>query len=68
MNELYPALQDKIQLLIDRCRQLEQENARLQASEQNWRSERAQLIEKNDLVRGKVESMINRLRALEQSR
>lgn len=68
MNELYPALQNKIQLLIDRCQQLEQENARLQACEQNWRSERAQLIEKNELVRGKVDTMINRLRALEQTR
>ncbi len=68
MNELYPALQNKIQLLIERCHRLEQENVRLQASEQNWRAERAELIEKNDLVRNKVDSMINRLRALEQSR
>ena len=38
----------------------------LLANEKAWREERAQLIEKNEMARHKVESMISRLKALEQ--
>ncbi|MCF5413746.1 TIGR02449 family protein, partial [Pseudomonas syringae] len=34
--------------------------------EKTWREERAQLIETNEIARQKVESMISRLKALEQ--
>lgn len=68
MNELYSALQDKLQMLVDRCQQLEQEKTQLQVNEKNWRTERAELIQKNEQVRTKIDTMINRLRALEQTR
>jgi cell division protein ZapB len=60
------ALTLKLGLLIQRVEQLKAQNRALLASEQLWREERAHLIEKNELARHKVESMISRLKALEQ--
>ena len=60
------ALTGKLELLIQRVERLKAQNRLLQASEQSWREERAHLIEKNEIARHKVESMILRLKALEQ--
>jgi len=60
------ALAAKLDLLIQRVEQLKAHNRQLLASEKSWREERAQLIEKNEMARHKVESMISRLKALEQ--
>ena len=61
-----PALTGKLELLIQRVERLKAQNRLLLASEQSWREERAHLIEKNEIARHKVESMILRLKALEQ--
>ncbi|KKO02197.1 hypothetical protein LCGC14_0110620 [marine sediment metagenome] len=58
-------LTDKVAQLIALCDQLQQQNKHLVAQERNWRDERMQLIEKNDLARQKVEAMILRLKSLE---
>lgn len=60
------ALANKIGDLITLCEQLDQENRSLKSAATDWQEEREQLIEKTELARGKVESMINRLKALEQ--
>ncbi|MBU0902761.1 TIGR02449 family protein [Pseudomonas spirodelae] len=60
------ALTTKLDLLIQRVEQLKAHNRQLLASEKAWREERSHLIEKNEMARHKVESMISRLRALEQ--
>ena len=60
------ALMARLELLIGRVEQLKSQNALLLAQEKTWREERAHLIEKNDIARRKVESMISRLKALEQ--
>jgi cell division protein ZapB len=60
------ALTSKLELLIQRVEQLKAQNRLLLASEKSWREERAHLIEKNEMARHKVESMISRLKALEQ--
>jgi cell division protein ZapB len=60
------ALMGKIELLIERVEHLNRQNALLLAQERTWREERAYLIEKNEVARRKVESMIVRLKALEQ--
>lgn len=60
------ALMARLELLINRVEQLKSQNALLLAQEKTWREERAQLIEKNEIARQKVESMISRLKALEQ--
>ena len=64
-NELQ-ALMGRFELLIERVEQLKRQNALLQAQEKSWREERAHLIEKNEVARRKIESMIVRLKALEQ--
>ncbi|SDU33596.1 cell division protein ZapB [Pseudomonas pohangensis] len=56
----------RFELLIQRLEQLKAHNRLLLANEKAWREERGQLIEKNELARQKVESMILRLKALEQ--
>ena len=56
----------RFELLIERVEQLKLQNALLVAQEKSWREERAHLIEKNEIAKRKVESMILRLKALEQ--
>lgn len=60
------ALTTKLDLLIQRVEQLKAQNRLLLTGEKAWREERAHLIEKNEMARHKVESMISRLKALEQ--
>ncbi|MES2869306.1 MULTISPECIES: TIGR02449 family protein [Pseudomonas] len=60
------ALMARLELLISRVEQLNRQNGLLIAQEKTWREERAHLIEKNEIARHKVESMISRLKALEQ--
>ena len=60
------ALMARLELLISRVEQLKSQNGLLLAQEKTWREERAHLIEKNEIARRKVESMISRLKALEQ--
>ncbi|AXQ50455.1 TIGR02449 family protein [Pseudomonas vlassakiae] len=56
----------RFELLIERIEQLKRQNALLVVQEKSWREERAHLIEKNEIAKRKVESMILRLKALEQ--
>ncbi|AIR88697.1 hypothetical protein LK03_05215 [Pseudomonas cremoricolorata] len=56
----------RFEILIERVEQLKRRNALLMAQEKSWREERALLIDKNEIARRKVESMIVRLKALEQ--
>ncbi|SFM64449.1 TIGR02449 family protein [Marinobacter zhejiangensis] len=60
------ALADKLDRLIERCKKLERDNAAMRELQDDWQRERAQLIQKNDLAKNKIEAMIGRLRALEQ--
>lgn len=60
------ALMARLELLITRVEQLKRQNGLLLAQEKSWRDERAHLIEKNEIARQKVETMISRLKALEQ--
>ncbi len=60
------ALEDRVDELIDLTNVLARENKALKTQQQNWTTERAKLIEKNELAKSRVESMITRLKALEQ--
>ena len=62
----WTALEQKVDELIELCAVLTRENRALRAQQQNWTAERAKLIEKNELAKSRVESMITRLKALEQ--
>ncbi|MCK7543955.1 TIGR02449 family protein [Marinobacter bryozoorum] len=59
------AMADKLDRLIERCRKLEQDNAAMRELQDEWHRERAQLIQRNDLAKNRIEAMIGRLRALE---
>ncbi|ABC27947.1 MULTISPECIES: TIGR02449 family protein [Hahella] len=59
-------LSDKIDRLIQKCKQLEADNQALRQLQEDWQKERMQLLQKNDLARSKIEAMISRLKALEQ--
>jgi cell division protein ZapB len=62
----WAVLERKVTELIELCAILSRENRALRAQQQNWTTERAKLIEKNELAKSRVESMITRLKALEQ--
>ncbi len=58
-------LEEKLDLLIQRCQLLQQENEVLKQESQKWHSDKTRLIEKNELARSRVEAMIGRLKELE---
>ena len=64
--QAFSHLEQRVQELIELCAVLSRENRALRAQQQNWSAERAKLIEKNELAKSRVESMITRLKALEQ--
>jgi len=59
-------LEGRVAELIELTQVLTRENRALRTQQQNWTMERAKLIEKNELTKGRVESMITRLKSLEQ--
>ena len=58
-------LERRVSELISLSEQLSRENKALRTQQENWSVERAKLIEKNELAKSRVGSMIGRLRALE---
>ncbi len=58
---------DKVEQLLAHCQKLESDNTALKAQQDDWSSERIKLLQKNDLAKNKIESMIGRLKSLEQS-
>ncbi|MDG1703607.1 MAG: TIGR02449 family protein [Pseudomonadales bacterium] len=59
-------LERRVNELIALTEQLARENKALRNQQENWSVERAKLIEKNELAKSRVESMIGRLRTLEK--
>ncbi len=62
----WTGLESKVGELIELCGVLTKENRALRAQQHNWTTARAKLIEKNELAKSRVESMIVRLKAFEQ--
>ena len=65
-NLEWMALESKITELIKLCDSLSEENKAMRAQLENWTKERARLIEKNELAKNRVETMIGRLKTLNQ--
>ncbi|MDP6375057.1 MAG: TIGR02449 family protein [Pseudomonadales bacterium] len=65
-EQAWTALEGRVAELIELTQVLTRENRALRTQQQNWTMERAKLIEKNELTKGRVESMITRLKSLEQ--
>ena len=57
-------VEQKLDQLIELCQQLKRENQILLEREAGLMSERSELIEKNEMARQKIETMINRLRSM----
>ena len=60
-------LSEKVDDLIDLCADMKRENQILKAGENSWRSERKQLMDKNKDAKSKLESILVRLKAMDQS-
>ena len=65
-NEELNRLDRQVDSLIAKVQLLDTENKALKTQQNNWTVERAKLIEKNELAKNRVESMIGRLKALEK--
>ena len=59
------ALENHVEELIQVCDKLREENQALKNQQVNLIGERAALIERSELARSRVESMITRLKAME---
>ena len=59
-------LEQRVEDLLRLLERLRDENASLRASQQHLVTERAELIEKTELARSKVESMVARLKSMEE--
>ena len=58
-------LEQQVDELLVLTQVLSKENTALRAQQKSWSTERAKLIEKNELAKTRVEAMITRLKALE---
>ncbi len=58
-------LESQVDQMIQTIERLSEENSNLRGKQQELMSERAELIEKTELARSRVEAMISRLRAIE---
>lgn len=61
------SLASQLAELLELCERLKNENHSLRHQQDLLSSERAALIEKNEMARSRVEAMITRLKALENS-
>lgn len=57
----------RIDKLMDLTRRLAEENRSLRQGQEQLANERAQLLNKNELARSRVEAMIHRLKSLENN-
>jgi cell division protein ZapB len=66
-EDKFQSLTDKVDDLIDLCAEMKHDNQQLRATENSWQSERKQLIDKNKQAKSKLEAILLRLRAMDQS-
>jgi len=66
-EEKFDSLKEKVDDLIKICSEMRLKNQILKASENNWQVERKQLLEKNKEAKSKLESILIRLKAMNNS-
>lgn len=59
-------LEQQVDELLRAGRRLREENLLLRSQQAAWLSERAQLIEKTDIARSRIEKMVTRLKQLDE--
>ena len=66
-EDRFQSLNEKVDELIDLCADMKRENQLLKAGENSWQNERKQLMDKNKTAKSKLESILVRLKAMDQS-
>ncbi|PCJ25744.1 MAG: TIGR02449 family protein [SAR86 cluster bacterium] len=66
-EDRFQTLNEKVDDLIDVCADMKRENQLLKANENSWLSERKQLKDKNKEAKSQLESILIRLKAMDQS-
>ena len=66
-EEKFDSLKNKVDDLIKVCSEMKVKNQILKASEDSWQTERKQLLEKNREAKSKLESILIRLKAMNNS-
>jgi cell division protein ZapB len=66
-TEELESLEARLQELLGLCERLKGENKSLRNQQESLTTDRATLIEKNEIARTRVEAMISRLKAMENS-
>ena len=67
VQEQVERLEATVTQLVSLCRKLSEENNTYKGSNQQLLHERSELQSKNDKVRGQVEAMVNRLKAMDKA-
>jgi cell division protein ZapB len=65
-NDNLKKLETRVDDLIGTCRQLRRENRSIRTEQQQLSGDHAKLMEKTQIARARIESMIGRLKALER--
>lgn len=60
-------LEERLQEVLDLCTRLQDENRSLRENQEQLASEKANLLQRNDQVKTRVEGILTRLKSLEQS-
>ena len=66
-DESFSILSTKVDDLIDLCAEMKRENQILKSDQLSWQNERQQLMEKNQLTKSKLQSVLDRLKAIDNS-
>ena len=66
-DESFSILSTKVDDLIDLCAEMKRENQILKSDQSSWQNERQQLMEKNQLAKTKLQSVLDRLKAIDNS-
>ena len=66
-DESFNLLSTKVDDLIDLCAEMKRENQILKSDQSSWQNERQQLMEKNQLTKSKLQSVLDRLKAIDNS-
>lgn len=68
MNQLiFDRLESQVVLLIQQMETLRRENAGLRLRLEQMATERAKLMQKNELARSRIEAIVSRLKAMERT-
>lgn len=67
-DDKFQSLSEKVDALIALCVEMKQENQLLRAKEENWHGERRELMERQKMTKARLESIVTRLKAMDEAR